>query len=342
MLRIIFKNKKLLFPLVMLMFSLACKEEIRHVDIQNVALTLPLHRFEKDLFAIKDAQPELQVKSLEKKYTVFYKLFTKYIIRSEDKNDSASVANLLHFVHDTEIQTVYAETNALYKDMSLAEAQLTDAFKRYKKSFPGKPVPAVFTFISGFNYAIISADSLLGIGLDMYLGASCKYYPALGLPKYKTNNMRKEYIVSDAMKGWIQSEYPIDETKKEFLSHIIYYGKLLYFQDIVLPETADSLKIGYTEKQRNWCVKNEASVWSFFISQKLLYNASFADYHKFISEGPTTNGFPKESPSLLGNWIGWQIVRSYMKEHPDVSLPQLFAETDAQKILTLSGYKPKK
>ena len=342
MLRIIFKNKKLLYPLVVLLFSMACKEEIRHVEIENVSLKLPLHRFENELFAIKGPKPNAQIKSIESKYPVFYKLFTKYIIRSEDKSDSTSVVNLMHFVNDSEIQTVYKETADLYKDLSAEETQLTDAFKRYTKCFPGKPVPTVFTFISGFNYAIISADSLLGIGLDMYLGAACKYYPALGLPKYKTNNMRREYIVSDAMKGWMQSEYAIDETKKDFLSHIIYYGKLLYFQDLVLPQTSDSLKIGYTEKQLKWCEKNEASVWSFFISQKLLYNASYADYHKFINEGPTTNGFPKEAPSLLGNWIGWQIVRTYMKEHPAMTLPQLFAEMDAQKILTKSGYKPKK
>jgi hypothetical protein len=176
----------------------------------------------------------------------------------------------------------------------------------------------------------------------MYLGANCKYYPALGLPKYKMNNMRKEYVVSDAMKGWIQSDYPIDESKKDFLSHIIYYGKLLYFQDVILPEAPDTIKMGYTATQLSWCQKNESSIWAFFISQKLLYNAGYTDYHKFINEGPSTNGFPKESPSLLGNWIGWQIVRKYMDENPGVTVKQLFLEQNAQKILTDSKYKPKK
>jgi len=37
-----------------------------------------------------------------------------------------------------------------------------------------------------------------------------------------------------------------------------------------------------------------------------------------------------------------QIVRQYMKNNPYVTLEQLMNETDAQKILTASKYKPKK
>jgi gliding motility-associated lipoprotein GldB len=342
MLRIIFKNKKPLVPIVLLMLVMACKQDARRIDIAGVDVAVPVTRFEKELFSIKEPGVSNQISNLEKKHSLFFTLFTKYIIRSADKNDSLSKANLMNFVMDKEIQTVYKETETLYSDFSDIQTQLTEGFRRYKKSFPGKVVPSVYTFISGFNYAVISADSLLGIGLDMYLGASCKYYPALGLPKYKMNNMRKEYVVSDAMKGWMQTEYPIDETKKDFLSHMVYYGKLLYFQDMILPDTPDTIKIGYTEKQLNWCVKNEAAIWAHFINQKLLFAPGYADYHKFINEGPTTNGFPKESPSLLGNWIGWQLVRSYMQENPNVSMAALFNETDAQKILTLSKYKPKK
>jgi hypothetical protein len=142
----------------------------------------------------------------------------------------------------------------------------------------------------------------------MYLGASCKYYPALGLPKYKMNNMRKEYVVSDAMKGWMQTEYPIDETKKDFLSHMVYYGKLLYFQDMILPDTPDTIKIGYTEKQLNWCVKNEAAIWAHFINQKLLFAAGYA-----VTTSSLMKGLPQTASlknlhhfwaiGLAGNWF---------------------------------------
>ena len=42
----------------------------------------------------------------------------------------------------------------------------------------------------------------------------------------------------------------------------------------------------------------------------------------------------------VGGWIGWQIVRSYMKNN-NVTLQQLFA-TNAKEIFDNSKYKPKK
>jgi uncharacterized protein YjaZ len=63
---------------------------------------------------------------------------------------------------------------------------------------------------------------------------------------------------------------------------------------------------------------------------------------KFIQDGPFTAGMPEGAPAMLGKWAGWQIVRSYMNKHRDVSLEQLFKTTDSQVILSESGYKPKK
>jgi hypothetical protein len=60
---------------------------------------------------------------------------------------------------------------------------------------------------------------------------------------------------------------------------------------------------------------------------------------KYVSEGPTTGGFPKESPGNLGQWIGYRIVKSYMEKQPD-NLMALMNENDYKKILHDSGYKP--
>ena len=63
---------------------------------------------------------------------------------------------------------------------------------------------------------------------------------------------------------------------------------------------------------------------------------------KFINDGNSTNGFPKEAPAKLGCFIGWQIVQSYMDANKSTTLEQLLKNNDAQKILSESKYKPKK
>ncbi|PKP02856.1 MAG: gliding motility lipoprotein GldB, partial [Bacteroidetes bacterium HGW-Bacteroidetes-9] len=54
-----------------------------------------------------------------------------------------------------------------------------------------------------------------------------------------------------------------------------------------------------------------------------------------------TASFSQESPSRTGAWLGWQIVKSYMKNN-DSMIAGLMANANSQEILEKSGYKPKK
>jgi uncharacterized protein YjaZ len=59
-----------------------------------------------------------------------------------------------------------------------------------------------------------------------------------------------------------------------------------------------------------------------------------AQFSKFYLE------IDNESPGRVGAWIGWQIVRSYMKNN-EVTVAQLL-KTNAKQIFEKSKYKPKK
>ena len=87
---------------------------------------------------------------------------------------------------------------------------------------------------------------------------------------------------------------------------------------------------------------NESRIWSFFIENKLLFSIDPNLMNKYVNDGPTTNGFPKESPGNIGQFIGWQIVKSFVKKHPETTLRKLMEEKDLMKIFNESGYKPKK
>jgi hypothetical protein len=63
-------------------------------------------------------------------------------------------------------------------------------------------------------------------------------------------------------------------------------------------------------------------------------------YMKYINDGPNTSGFPPSAPSKLGAFIGWQIVRQYMKKFPETTLADLMQNSDYQKILNDSKYFP--
>jgi len=130
--------------------------------------------------------------------------------------------------------------------------------------------------------------------------------------------------------------------KNDFLSDIVYLGKIIYLNDAMLPEVNDTIKMQYTQKQLDYCMQNEFNIWTYFIAQKLLFTADHAEIMKFTGEGPFTTALSKEAPPRIGYWVGLQIVRQFMKNNPDVTLEQLMNETDAQTLLAKSKYKPKK
>ncbi|HLG34260.1 MAG TPA: hypothetical protein VI757_05215 [Bacteroidia bacterium] len=318
------------------LFITACTCNPPDPDVSSVQIDKTILRFDSDLTAhVSD------IGFIREKYANFFNRYINDITRIS--RDSATLsADLQRFVTDSDFIEVNRAVQEAFKNISETETKIVDALRHYKYYFPQKKIPDLITFVSLFNYAVISTDSVLGIGLDMYLGSESKYYASLGFPEYKIQHMRKEYISLDAMRGWLESEFPFDEGKHNFLSHLIYKGKILYALDAMFPKLSDTLKTGYSASQFDWCYENEKNIWSFFIDQKLLFSNSVEQYSKYISEGPTTNGFPKESPGNIAAFTGWQIVKSYMKENSDVSLEKLMNENDATVILKDSKYKPKK
>jgi hypothetical protein len=222
------------------------------------------------------------------------------------------------------------------------KTELDIFLRHYQYYFPDKVVPEIITYISAFNYAVIATDSVIGVGLDMFLGANSEFYPRLGIPKYMSNNFSREYITPSVIKGWFQSDYEQSAVKREFLSQMIYQGKLLYYMKALAPSLDDTITSGYSATQLQWCNDNEARIWSLFIEKKLLFSTDASEYAKFINDGPALSGFSPDAPSKIGAWIGWQIVNTYMNKNKEATLIELLEETDALKILEMSGYKPKR
>lgn len=340
------KSVLILFPVLILLMC-SCNqnttEQKKKIDVSEVELKVKLLRFEKDLMT-KDSITAESLLDLKQKYGTFFNLFCTRIcpIPIDIKNEKELIKQLNYFKFDKDIRSIYAKTDSVFPDLAWLNIELNDMFKHRKHYYPDSIVPEVVTFISAFNYAVITTDSLLMIGLDKYLGSKCEFYPAMEYPVFMTNRLRKEYITVNCIQALYQKDYNADVLKNEMLAQMIYYGKMIYYSDMLAPEMNDTLKLGYTDQQLNWCVANEEKIWTLLVEQKLLYSTNPRAFLKLINDGPTTQGFPKESPARLGYFIGWQIVKAYMEKHPEVTLAQLCSENDAQKILTESKYKPHK
>jgi gliding motility-associated lipoprotein GldB len=329
-----------LFFIILIFFS-SCNRNPLKVDISGIETEVEVVRFDQELFDLPMQDTLAELSALRNKYPDFFDLFTWKVIGVGGIEEEHFPKIMGEFLTDTMILNVKMLVEKEFSNFEKTEEDLVEAFKYFQYHFPEKELPTVFTTISGFNQSVFTAEGLIGVSLDKYLGRECSYYKQLSnVPLYKIKNMHPEKLVSDVAYAWGMTEFDELGSATTVLDHIVHQGKLMYFVDALLPEMHDSLKIGYTAEQLQWCKNNEPQMWNFLVEKKMLYSNKRMDIMRFINDGPYTTGFPTESPGKSGVWIGWQIVRQYMKKHKEVTVSELMKNTNYQQILNDSGYYP--
>lgn len=331
---------KFLLTVFVAVILLACSRNPLNVDISGIREEIRIIRYEQELMKLA-SQPSMEEwMDLHARFPDFSDLFTSQIIRIGFPDEEGNTDGIRTFLNDTMITSVYRLSEERFKGFDPIRAELVNAFKRYRYHFPEKPLPDVYTCISGFNESAFVAEGLIGISLDKYLGNDVSYYSMLGLPRYKQRKMVPEMIPSDAVYVWALGEFEMDPKASTLLDHMIHQGKIIYFMKAMLPLTSDTLITGYTKKQLKWCSDNEAQMWTYLIERDMLYSTKQMDIVRYMNDGPQTNGFPPESPARTGAWLGWQIVKQYMRKNPDTTLRRLMDNNNYQEILHKSAYLP--
>lgn len=319
-------NKRIFAILLISMFIFACNDNDRVADeIAKVELELEVFRFDRE-FA--KAQPS-DIPILKKAYPYLF---------PEQYADSVWVAKL----QDTIQIELLSEVGKEFESLEKEKEDLELLFKHIKYYFPKYEIPKVITVINDVDYQnrIILADSLLFIELDSYLGPEHKFYQEL--PKYIGGRLDRKFMVSDVATAFANKTMSRPR-ERTFLAKIVYFGKMLYLKDKIMPFGTDAEKIGYTEEQLDWAKVNEEPIWRNFIEQEHLYSTDNKLDRRFLDPAPFSKfglELDNESPGRIGRYVGWQIVRAFMDKN-NVTLQQLM-ELPADEIFKRSNYKPQK
>jgi len=342
-------RKDLIFLFVcfsMVLFS--CKQnkkslrEIKGSDEHSFKLVWK--PFYLDLLKLKDAKDSTPLLMMRKNYVSFYEQFNTAVINIGPSTSPLYTNRINDYLNDKDIAYLYRSVDSVYNNsrINTLKEELNLAFGIFTTAFPKKQIPAIAPMITGFNYAVIVGDSILGISLDMFLGKNFNYYTLLQFPEYKKNLMTKENLVPRALFSWIKTEFEPPTPPADLLGEMIEAGKVIYLLNHLVPELEDSLAFGYTVAQMDWCKTNEFQIWATFVDKKLLFSSTNSENQKYVNEAPFSPGFSKESPGKIGYFIGYRIVESYMENNLNVTLNQLMENHDSHLILNRSKYKPKK
>ena len=320
---------------------MGCDSNPLDIDLKGAEIELEFKRLDQDVFALNPAAGETNTDQLYAKYGEFLVDYCDGVLQIGHPESDGFPFAVAQFIVDENMKVLFEDTETEYPELSEIENDLNSAFSYFHYHFPDSTIPEIVFMISALNYPVVATKSTMAISLDMFLGADYPVYPQVGIPQYMFSNMKREQVVPQAMKGWIQSMYETEAVRNSLLDYMIFEGKILYATDAVLRKSPDTVKIGFPNEAMEWCYEFEPRVWAHIIDQELLYSTDFMTINKWINQAPFVAGIPKESPGRLGQWIGWQIVRKYMKANPEISLQELMINQDSQAILASSKYKPK-
>ena len=312
--------------LMSLFFLSSCEDKNPlDVDVSKIDAKVKFIRFDREFYG---NSPE-KLPEIKQKYAYLFPKRTPDSIWVEKMQDSLFLE-------------LKKQVDSVFPDMKKYEEPVADLYKHIKYYNPDFQDPPILTLYSDWNYLrrAVYLDTLEFLTLDNFLGANNVMYK--GIPQYIRHNLVPERIPVEIANSYIETQVKPPKAKN-LLSKMVNAGKKLYLLDAFLPNTPDSLKIGYTTKKLKWAQANEEYIWQYFIEEKLLFNYAksldmrfmdLAPYSKFYTEADS------ESPGRIGQFIGWQIVRSFMQKNK-VSLQKLL-QMPEEEIFKQSKYKPKK
>ena len=294
------------------------------------------HRFEQLLFDTPADRLQTELKEHQTEYN------SELIVLYPDEPEFIEMTH--EFVSDPVMRDIYRITDSLYHDLSDVERQLGHALARAYKLCPKMHhVERFYTMVTGdfdnYGFRVFSNCGDLCVCLDQYALGAMEKYQYFGMPSYLVRTFSRKNIVPDCMNvlAGLYSARPDGDLT--LLDQAIADGKKLYFIEKTMPGIADTVLLRYTADQLKWMEANVKNVWGWMIQNKALYSTDIHTYQNLLGEAPHTNAFGSDSAPRTASYIGWQIVRAYMKRS-HCTMQQLLDETDSQKILTASAWRP--
>lgn len=338
--------KKLFVALALILLIASCKSSgEKKPDISNIKADVKIQRFDHDFFSMDTLQMAAALQKLQQQYPSFTGNYFEFYTPLAMHIQQGAPRDAVTTEYIRSIKPMYDILATKYKDLSWLEKELSLAFRYSKYYFPFFKQPVVMTTVEALSpddpdeiYGTVYFSDTLTISLQMYAGNDFAGYDPKFYFDYLRRRFEPAYITRNAMRTVINTWFP-PKRSLTLVNEMIEAGRRLYVLDKLLPDVPDEIIIGFTKQQYDDCVGKEKLIWSHFINNQLLYSEEPAINREYVGEGPFTKELGTDSPGNIGAFTGWQIVKKYMKKHPDTRLEQLM-NTDPAEIFAGANYKP--
>ena len=216
--------------------------------------------------------------------------------------------------------------------------EINYSFYLYNRNSNNKFTPDINVLVSGFFHDIEVDSENITIGIEYFLNKNNKFKPS-DLPSYVLDRYTPKHLTSTILSTFFSQFNIYDQSDQSMINEMIAFGKLYYIISEILPCVNHNIILGYSSEDYDRIQENEAFIYSYFIQNELFFNQKDEVKKKYLDERPKTFEISSQIPGRIGRWLGYQIVRSFMKSSP-YSYEELLLESDYTKIFYSSNYKP--
>lgn len=253
--------------------------------------------------------------------------------------DGVSDSSMMEYSKSAPVEIFTPDVIKVYPEDSDLAQTIGDVASGVKSILPGVDVKEIYTIVSPFNQSIVLSDSMIFVALNHYLGEDYPGY-AGRFQDYQRRVKTEAALPYQLAEALIASAYPYEGAN---VSHrLMYEGALAAASEAVVPHSKEGEALCYSDAEMEWAMTNEADIWRTLIGKDMYFSTSPVDEARLFGLSPHTSVISPQSPGRLGRFVGYRMVKSYLKNHPDTSWEEMLKPEFYTNPETagLCGYSP--
>lgn len=240
-------------------------------------------------------------------------------------------------VFSPDVDSIYADLSGLEQSLGEILGNASDLGldlprRRYAAVVLGKTGTTMF-----------ATDSTFCIALNHYLGENYRGY--MGFDAYQRLTKTPSMLPYDIAEALVALRYcePDSCRHDNVASRLLREGAITEAKMQLVAEADAAHALGYLPEQYEWLQQHEAELWRAMVCRKLVYSTNPRIINSLFAPGPFTRELSEYAPGRAGRYIGYKIVKAYLKSHPDATLLDILSPAfyaDAAKVIADAGYQP--
>lgn len=297
-----------------------------------------IRRFDRDVLAYSELD-SLGRKAFRDSFGCAADVVAAIVTGGEQR--SADNAFLERYSVDPKMRFYVPAIERRLGSLDSVEMSLGQARDNVGGMLPAVRWPEIYGVVLTYNQSVVSADSVMLVGLNHYLGPD--YEPYSYFDEYQRYAKQKRLIPYHVAEALVSLAYPYrPSADATALSRMVYEGAVVESVLRLLHSTDIPAALGYTDEAYEWAVNNEAPAWNAMIEKSLVHTSDPTEIDRLVRPAPHTSILHPSSPGRMGRFIGHRIVRSYMSGHAGVPLTEILdsAFYNSPQVLINSAYYP--